>query len=140
LRAHEARVPRNAYLQEDIMDLSELVTLEERGWRALSQGEGGAFYREHMADDGIMVFPVGMYDKAASIGALEGVPPWESYELDDMRLVAVGGTGGSVTYHAWARRAGDPDAYEALMTSVYRRDGERWRLVLHQQTPLASPA
>jgi hypothetical protein len=40
-----------------------------------------------------------------------------------------------VTYRASATRAGEPP-YRALMSSVYVRVDGRWRLALHQQTPL----
>jgi hypothetical protein len=122
------------------VDVSDLVRLEERGWAALSRGEGGSFYGEYLAGDAVMVFPVGVYDKAAAIAALVGAAPWASYELDDLRAVPLGDDAGLVTYHAWARRERDPQPYEAFMTSVYRREENTWRLVVHQQTPVATPA
>jgi len=85
----------------------------------------------------LMVFPGFVLDKAESIRAISGAPPWLSFELDDVRVIGATPEGATVVYHATAQRErGAP--YRALMASVYVRREGRWRLVLHQQTP--SPA
>ena len=35
----------------------ELLELEEAGWQALSSDRGTSFYRDNMAEEGLMVFP-----------------------------------------------------------------------------------
>ena len=47
----------------------ELEELEHEGWRALSGPDGVAFYRDVMADDGVMVFPGMVMDKARALEA-----------------------------------------------------------------------
>jgi uncharacterized protein (TIGR02246 family) len=112
----------------------EIETLERRGWEALSGPDGAAFYDDLMADDGLMVFPGLVLDKAATIRAIAAAPPWSSFELTDVREIASNPDSAIITYRATAQRPGE-DPYEANMTSVYARHDGRWRLVLHQQTP-----
>ncbi|MGH2428850.1 MAG: nuclear transport factor 2 family protein [Candidatus Limnocylindria bacterium] len=111
----------------------EIETLERRGWEALSGTDGDAFYRDLMADDGLMVFPRLVLDKEQTITAIAAERPWSSFELTDVRVVEAGSDCAVISYRASARRG--PGPYDALMSTVYvRRDG-RWQLVLHQQTP-----
>jgi uncharacterized protein (TIGR02246 family) len=112
----------------------ELEALERRGWEALTGTSGAAFYEELMADDGVMVFPGMILDKAETIRAIADAPPWQSFELAEVRVIEVTPDSGIVTYDARARRA-DEDEYRALMSSVYARRERRWRLLLHQQSP-----
>jgi hypothetical protein len=113
---------------------AELEELERRGWEALSGAGGAAFYDDLMTDDGVMVFPGVVFDKAATITGIADAAPWASWEMADIRTFDLAADAGAITYRATAQRTGEP-VYVALMTSVYgRRDG-RWRLVLHQQTP-----
>ncbi len=119
--------------------IDELEALEREGWAALTGPDGAAFYAEVMADDGLMVFPGMVLDKTATITAIAGAPPWQSFELDDVRQIMAASDSGIVTYRAKARRAGE-DEYVALMSSVYVRREGRWRLLLHQQSPIPAAA
>ena len=112
----------------------ELETLERQGWEALSGPHGAAFYDDLMADDGVMVFPGVVLDKAATVDAIAGASAWQSFDLTDIRVIEAAPDSGFVTYRATAQRAGE-EPYRALMSSVYARRDGRWRLVLHQQTP-----
>ena len=112
----------------------ELEDLERRGWQALSGPGGAAFYRDVMADDGVMVFPGVVMDKPATLEVMNGVAPWLTFQIQDVRVIRVSPDCGMIVYRAEAQRAGE-ETYRAEMTSVYaRRDGS-WRLVLHQQSP-----
>lgn len=112
----------------------ELQALERRGWDALCGPNGAAFYDDLMADDGVMVFPGMILDKAATLRAIAGAAPWQSFELTDVRVVTATPETGIVIYRAAAQRAGDV-AYRAMMSSMYSRYEGRWRLLMHQQTP-----
>lgn len=114
--------------------MHQLEALERRGWEALSGANGAEFYGELMADDGLMVFPGLVLDKAQTIRAIAAERPWTSFELTEVRPIEATPDTGTVTYRATARR-GDAAPYRALMSSVYARRGGRWRLILHQQTP-----
>ena len=112
---------------------AELEDLECRGWEALSGAGGATFYETVMADDGVMVFPGMVMDRATSLETIRSVMPWSRFDLHDVSVVGDSHIG-LITYRATAKR-GDAPEYEAMMSSVYvRRNGE-WRLLLHQQSP-----
>jgi hypothetical protein len=112
----------------------ELERLERRGWEALSGPDGAAFYREVMADEGVMVFPGLVMDKEGALKVMGEVAPWATFELHDLRAIQPLPDCGMVVYHADAQRTGER-TYQAEMTSVYVRRDDRWQLVLHQQSP-----
>ena len=114
----------------------EIEELERRGWDALSGRGGAAFYRDLMADDGLMVFPGLTLEKSAAIRAIAGERPWQRYRLEEVRVAQAGDTA-VITYRATSRRE-DEDDYHARMSTVYVRLDGRWRLFLHQQSPEAS--
>lgn len=116
-----------------------LEALERRGWEALSSTDGAAFYADLMADDGVMVFPGMVLDKAETVRAIADAPPWQAFELADLRVIQATPDSGIVTYDATAQRANEGE-YRALMSTVYARREGRWRLVLHQQSPIPATA
>jgi uncharacterized protein YchJ len=61
--------------------------------------------------------------------------PWDWHELDDEVVLPLGDDAAAVTYRARARR-GDREVYTALIASTFVRVDGRWRLALHQQTPV----
>jgi len=74
-------------------------------------------------------------DRDAVAASLDGAPPWDSYDLRDVRRVGLGDGAAALVYRARAVR-GDDAPFEALMTSTYVVvDGEP-RLALYQQTAL----
>lgn len=61
--------------------------------------------------------------------------PWDTFELEDVRGLALAEQAGVLVYKVTARRGKD-DPYEALICSTcVFRDGS-WKLVHHQQTPV----
>jgi hypothetical protein len=116
----------------------ELVALERRGWEALATGAeaAAAFYWEVLDDDIAMIFPGGMsiFDRNAVIESMGG-EPWSSFDLRDVRVLVPVPDVGIVTYRSMSQR-GDQPPYVALITSVYTRRGDAWRLTIHQQTPV----
>ena len=115
-------------------DLGHLVDLEQQGWEALSSGRGGAYYREHLTQDALMVFPFGVMQREDTIEAMESAPPWVSYEMRDPHLITLTPDSGVLLYGVTAQRAGQ-QPYTATVSSTFvRRDGS-WKLAFHQQTP-----
>jgi hypothetical protein len=92
-----------------------------------------------MTDDGIMVLANGaLMDRDAVVAALEHAPPWQSYDIDDVRLLDAGAEAAAIVYVGTGYRDGDEPAFVGIMSSVYVRQDGRWRLALYQQTPAST--
>jgi hypothetical protein len=117
-----------------VYDEREIIDLERRGWDALCTPNGAAFYADLMTDDAVMVFPGAAMTKKESLAAMRAEKPWSSYKIDDPRVLRVGTGGRLVLYRATAKRTG-AGTYVALMTSIYVRRSDGWKMVFHQQTP-----
>ncbi len=116
-------------------DERTLLGLEEAGWQALSTpGAGAEFYDRVLDDTAVMLLPGGLRleDRDAILTSMTG-PPWTSYRLESPEVLLPSSGTGLVVYAVTARR--DSDEYAALVSSLYVRRGDRWRMVLHQQTP-----
>jgi hypothetical protein len=113
----------------------EIVTLEARGWDALTGAHGRGFYANLMAPDGIMVLPGMRLDREAALASIpDGTPSWDRFELTDSAVVELAPDVAVIVYTAAAWR-GDEPPYRAAMSTVYVRRGGAWQLALHQQTP-----
>ena len=110
----------------------ELLELERQFWVKAS----GALYREHMADDGIMVFAAGILDKAQTIETIERASPWNEVTMSGVHVVELADDVAALVYDAEGRRR-DNEPYRARAGSVYVRRNRTWLLALHQQTPLS---
>lgn len=119
------------------MKIDELLELEHRGWRSLCDGTGAAFYGELMTSDGVMVLAHGQaLSRRGVIDSLREAPPWQSYEIDEERLIPLGESAAALVYRGRAYREGAEAAFTALMSSVYVRREAGWALALYQQTPV----
>jgi hypothetical protein len=119
------------------MDQRDLLRLERAAWRALSaDGESAAaFYDDVLASEVLMLLPGGLVidDRSEVITSMRGAA-WTSFELTDERVIDLTPDSAVVAYRATARRAGSD--YDALFNSTYVRQGDSWKLKLHQQTPI----
>ncbi len=116
-------------------ELTEALTdLERRGWDSLCDGSGSDFYGAMLTDDGLMLLANGQVMSREEVSsALAQAPTWDSYSIDDVRLVMVG-AGAALVYRGTARRDGADDVVCA-MSSVYVTTDDGWRLALYTQTP-----
>jgi hypothetical protein len=113
---------------------AQLLELEREFWRASGDR---AFYERHFAPDGIAVLPMqnGIMDANTVIdNATTGIA-WKSLDFTNVQSREIASGVVSLAYEARAQRANGPE-YHALLSSVYRRNGDAWQMVLHQQTPL----
>ena len=114
--------------------MDEILDLERAGWSALCDGSGSAFYGDLMTDDARMVLANGVVmDRAQVVEALAGAPAWDSYSIDDPRLIGLHADAVALVYTGTGQR-GD-QRFVGVMSSVYVRIDGRWRLALYQQTP-----
>lgn len=119
------------------VDHVELLELEHEGWQALCTGHGTSadFYAAMMVDAAVMVMANGQtMSRDEIIEALRESPPWDTYAIDDPSLVPISDDVSALVYRASGRR-GDTE-FRGVMTSVYVRTPDGWRLALHQQTAL----
>lgn len=115
----------------------ELLELERAGWDSLCDGSGSGFYGTVMTKDAVMVLANGVVlDRGAVVEALREAPPWRTYELSEARVIDVGAAGRALSYTGTAYREAEEPAFVALMTSVYTRGEDGWRLAVYQQTPV----
>jgi hypothetical protein len=111
------------------MIVDELLEIEH----TLANG-GGNEYREHLAEDAVVIVPAQSLDKQETVASMERSPGWDEVEISDPEVREVGDGGAVLTYRFRGQRG--EDAYGALMSSAYSKDDGDWKLVLHQQTPL----
>ncbi len=112
---------------------NELMALERGFWEAATDRD---FFREHLADEAVMVFPygVGAMDKAMVLYTIRAdVEAWTSLEFTEEQVVRLGDDAAVITYKVAAGRS-DDEPFKAFISSTYvRRDGN-WLLAFHQQT------
>jgi hypothetical protein len=114
----------------------ELEHLEHEGWHSLCTGTGSEFYGRVMTTDGVMVLANGqVMTREEVVAALRDAPPWASYEISDLRRVAVGPDATALVYVGTAHRDEGPSIVAAMTSSYVRVDGQ-WRLALYTQTPV----
>jgi hypothetical protein len=118
------------------MTEDELTTLERQGWEALSaDGEAARAFYDRVLDDQVrMLLPGGMVldDRPGIVDSMSG-RPWSRHALEDMRVLQPTPDTGIVTYGVVAER--DGQEYSALISTVYVRREQGWKLAFHQQTP-----
>lgn len=118
------------------MNDQQPIELERQGWEALAtDGEAARAFYDRVLDRQVsMLLPGGMTldDRGVIVESMSG-QPWDRYALEDVRLLEPTPDTAVVTYGVVAERGGQE--YSALMSSVYVRRLDGWRLVFHQQTP-----
>jgi hypothetical protein len=115
------------------MTEDELTGLERQGWDALStDGESArAFYDRVLDERAVMLLPGGIVldDRATMVESVSG-QPWSRYALEDLGCFRPTPDAAIVPYGVVAER--DGQQYSALMSSLYVRREDGWRLAFHQ--------
>lgn len=114
-----------------------LLALERQGWDSLCDGTGAAFYGQAMTEDAVMVLANGeVMDRDTVVTALAQAPAWRTYDISDTRVIQTGPDSIALVYRGTAYREADEPAFVGLMSSVYVRRNDEWRLALYQQTTI----
>jgi ketosteroid isomerase-like protein len=115
-----------------------LLEIEEQGWRALSSpgNAGREFYDAMLRDDAVMLFTgglrlLGKKDILASFAA----QPWQHFTMEDPKQLELAEDVAVLVYRVTARREGTAP-YRALVSSTYTNTQGKWKLAVHQQTPV----
>ena len=110
-----------------------LLQLERMFWQSAGDPEE---YSTNLADDALHVVPgAGIEQRNEALAGVASAAAWQSFSIDDPTELELGDGARALVYTTRAHRAGGRD-YRAAVTSVYRCESGKWRLVLHQQTPL----
>lgn len=117
----------------------QLIALERAGWEALTAGRAREFYDEVLAHDAVMVFPFGVMERADAIDSMAESRRWQSFEMDNVTVHDIGAGLAVVAYRVVAHRDDEPP-FEAMLASTYVRARRGWRMMMHQQSPLAARA
>ena len=100
----------------------------------------------YITRDCIMQFPLGLKLTSTSEPSVQDIlhspafVPWKSFELLKVDVTPVGADGAVISYFARATRppAGPEDdrdvEFDALCSSVWRKEEGRWCMCVHQQT------
>ncbi|MEO0948304.1 MAG: nuclear transport factor 2 family protein [Cyanobacteria bacterium J06641_5] len=116
----------------------ELLAIEHAGWRALCNGTASQFYRDIMTDNGQMILANGVVmDRDRVVESLRDAPPWDGYDIQDAKLIVLQEQTAAIVYAGTGRRDRGND-FVAIMSSVYTRIDNKWRLALYTQTPIPS--
>ena len=85
----------------------ELLALERAFWSEIADTD---FYRAHITDNAVMVFPApyGIMEYDAILEAVEGATRWEECTFSDFQLVELTDDSAVVAYRADARRPNGP--------------------------------
>ena len=116
----------------------EISVIEHRGWEALATDQASArcFYEDLLDEQAVMLLPGGIaLESPKAILASLGNQPWDWFKIEKENFIALGDDIQLMHYQVTAQRKG-AGTYEALVTSIYRRNGGPWQLVFHQQTPI----
>ena len=118
--------------------LGPLLAAERAVWRALLEGDAAA--DEDLLDDAFLgVYPTGFAAKSDHAGQLAAGPSVSAFRLDDPRVLDLGHDLALLAYRAVFLRRDGAAPETMYVSSLWRRDGDRWRNVFSQDTPAGPP-
>jgi catechol 2,3-dioxygenase-like lactoylglutathione lyase family enzyme len=107
-----------------------LWEVERRLWL-----QGADAYRKYLDEEALMVFAgVGVLRREQILTTIQQAPRWQEVTMRDQTLASFGDAVVVLAYAAEARRT-EGTSYRALCSSTYRKHGDAYTLVQHQQTP-----
>lgn len=119
-------------------ELSGLVEHETKVWQALVTGNAQADC-DLLLPQFTGVYPSGITGRAGHVGQVKGGPGIKAYRLSEIRAFAVGKTHAMLCYHADYCRAGALDEEAMYVSSLWQREGQGWRNLFSQDTPVEKP-
>jgi hypothetical protein len=112
--------------------IEHLMNLERRFWTS-----GPDFFGDHLGDPCLLAFEglAGVLSRAQVLRTIGSQARWNAPQLELKGFMEPTDRVALMTYEARAARPyGEP--YHALVSSGYLWDGENWKLIFHQQTPI----
>ena len=116
--------------------LEELQDCERSVWDALVRGDALAD-QNALHESFLGVYPDGFATKADHMGQLDDGPTITDYSLSDVQVIALGADHAVLTYHASFLRIGRAARENMYVSSIWKRDQQRWVNIFSQDTPAA---
>ncbi len=113
--------------------LTEIVFYETEVWQALVSGEAERD-AALLSDAFLGVYADGFATKADHVGQLSDGPTILTFSIDDARVMAVGADHALLSYCATFTRVGRDASDVMYVSSLWRRQNERWINVFSQDT------
>ncbi|MFN3726906.1 MAG: hypothetical protein ACK4SZ_11450 [Allosphingosinicella sp.] len=114
----------------------ELIEIEKGFWLA-----GVDEARAHLTDEVMLVFKQmkGVYSREQVAQSMSDPNRWQDLRLSDVMVTQPAENLALIGYEARAKRA-DGQPYRCLAGSTYVRDGDTWKLAMHQHSELEPEA
>ena len=115
----------------------QFIDLERGFWDAAGKLDGDQYYEMNFDDGGVLILPFdgGMMNKKTVLPTIPKSDSWRQYDFSNVKVLPIDDN--SVALYYEVRASHGDDQYHAYVGSVYvRRNGETWRLLLHQQTSI----
>lgn len=115
--------------------LEEILSYETRVWEALVTGDK-ASDEALLMPEFLGVYPEGFANAEDHSAQLNGGASVADYALSEARLLPVGGDHVMLSYLAEFRRVGRSEAEAMYVSSLWQRQGDGWRNLFSQDTPV----
>jgi hypothetical protein len=118
---------------EAIVD-DELFEIEKGFWLS-----GEEHFRKHLDEECLLAFPQqgemhGLFSRDQVAASVAMPDRWRDLAMSDRYAKPLSDNATVISYRAIVRRS-DGTPYEALVSSVYVRREQGWRLAFHQHSP-----
>ena len=112
----------------------ELMSLEKRFWT-----DGADYFRQNLDEKCLVAFTemAKVMSKEEVAATIKPEDRFKDVDLQTKGLLQVDDNTAVLTYQASAKRP-DGKPYKALVSSGYARRNGKWKMMFHQQTPLAA--
>jgi len=118
-------------------NLELLLTLEGAVWEALTEGDAEVD-RAALDEAFLGVYPSGFSGREGHMGQLADGPTVAEHVIEEARMQLYSPDLAMLAYLARYRRPGK-EAWEAMyVSSLWQRQGEQWRNLFSQDTPVAT--
>ena len=95
---------------------------------------GADYYRQHVLDEAVFVFPGMVLGKEDGVAAADQAPRWDELQITDEKLIEVADDTSLLTYHAKGQRVGS-EPYTGNITTLYKMSDGQPKMLFHQHTP-----
>ena len=118
-------------------EILKLIDIEKKLWT-----NDPEFYQTTLAEEAQLVFAeTGVISRSFAVSAVRDEKAsgkiWEEVAMDDVRNTYVSDEVVLLTYRAAAKWKNNDERIHCLASSLYVNKSGEWKLIFHQQTPIA---